>query len=136
MTIREMHAHETREVLRLMRLLWPDCEDETIEDEAVLVLERDGGGLGGFLALDLRPWAEGCTSEPCACVEGWWVDEDLRRHGWGRKLMEAAEAWARSRGLRELASDAAVVNAVSIRAHLELGFEEVSRVVCFRKLLV
>lgn len=130
-----MHAHEEPEVLRLMRLLWPDCEDETIRDEAVLVLEREGGALGGFLALDLRPWAEGCSSEPCAYVEGWWVDEDLRRHGWGRKLMEAAEAWARSKGSRELASDAEVENAISIRAHLDLGFDEVQRVVCFRKLL-
>ena len=41
-----MYAHEEPEVLRLMRLLWPDCEDETITDEAVLVLERESGSLG------------------------------------------------------------------------------------------
>jgi hypothetical protein len=41
-----------------------------------------------------------------AYLEGWYVDRDVRRHGIGAALVHAAEAWARERGYRELASDA------------------------------
>jgi aminoglycoside 6'-N-acetyltransferase I len=133
--VREMRADESRPVLVMMRRLWPDCDDQEVAYEAVLVVERDTGGLGGFLALDRRSCAEGCTSRPVAYVEGWWVDEDLRRRGWGRRLMQAAEAWARAKGSRELASDTHPDNEVSLRAHRELGFDEVERSVCLRKIL-
>ena len=68
-------------------------------------------------------------------VEGWFVDADLRRRGWGRRLVDAAAAWARARGVDELASDALLDNAGSIAAHRRLGFEEVERHVCFRRRL-
>ncbi len=130
-----MHPHEAPAVLAMMRRLWPDCDDTTIVDDAVLVVARDGSTLGGFLALSLRPWAEGCTSTPCAYIEGWWVDDDLRGQGWGRRLVEAAEAWALAHGSAELASDAELANTGSIAAHAALGFDEVQRTVAFKKRL-
>jgi aminoglycoside 6'-N-acetyltransferase I len=50
-------------------------------------------------------------------------------------LLESAEATARSLGRREIASDAEMENSDGIAAHLALGFEEIERVVCFRKSL-
>ncbi len=47
--------------------------------------------------------------------------------------MKQAEAWANSRGLIELASDAEVENQGSIRAHKTLGFRETFRLVHFLK---
>lgn len=122
----------------MMRLLWPDCDDEKIVDDCILVIERDDHRLGGFIALAMRPWAVTSpvrSSTPCAYIEGWWVDEDLRGQGWGKQLVEGAERWAIAQGSRELGSDAQITNTGSIAAHGALGFEEVERVVFFRKRL-
>jgi aminoglycoside 6'-N-acetyltransferase I len=128
-----MASEETAEVLRMMRALWPDCDDEVIADDVVFVIERADGRLGGFLAASIRPWAEGCGGSPVGYVEGWWVAPELRRQGAGAMLMEAAEAWTAAQGLTELASDVELDNRGSIEAHRALGFDEVQRVVCFRK---
>ena len=58
-----------------------------------------------------------------------------RRRTLGTRLMQAAEAWARNQGLKEIASDTQIENAGSIQAHKALGYEEVERLVCFRKAL-
>lgn len=50
---------------------------------------------------------------PVGYVEAWYVDPDVRRTGYGRALLAAAEAWALRRGCREMASDAQLGNAVS-----------------------
>ena len=85
--------------------------------------------------MGTRPYADGCDSAPVAYVEAWYVDVDLRRTGWGGRLIAAAEAWARAQGFRELGSDALIDNEVSIRAHKALGFTEHERLVCFGKKL-
>ena len=70
-----------------------------------------------------------------AYLEGWYVVAEARRRGVGRALVEAAEAWGRSQGCTELASDTAHENEVSASAHRSLGFEDVGLVRCFRKRL-
>jgi hypothetical protein len=81
--------------------------------------------------------ADGVVAEssPVAYVEGWWVDADARRQRIGAQLIAAAESFARSRGYRELASDTELYNVISQRAHERLGFEELDRVVLYRKVL-
>jgi aminoglycoside 6'-N-acetyltransferase I len=102
---------------------------------AVFVAERFPGSLAGFIEVAARDWAEGCDSSPVAYIEAWYVDPDVRRRGIGRELFAAAEEWARSAGFREIGSDAEVTNTASIRAHLALGYEEMLRLVCFRRRL-
>ena len=102
---------------------------------AVFVVERGDGRLGGFAELGSRAYAEGCRSTPVAYLEGWYVDEDCRRLGIGKKLVAAVEAWAIENGFSELASDADINNTVSLDAHRALGFEEIERHVCLRKKL-
>jgi GNAT superfamily N-acetyltransferase len=116
-------------------LLWPDEDDYGSDDELVLVHERPSGGLGGFASVSIRPRADACESEPCAYLEGWWVDADLRRQGVGRALVAAAERWAIERGFGELGSDALLENTDSAAAHLALGFERVEQIQTFRKKL-
>lgn len=143
MRIREAVAADAREWERMRTTLWP-AEGHAAEIEeffraataalaAVLVAERDTGALCGFIELGLRPYAEGCESSPVPFVEGWYVDADVRRQGVGAALVRAAEEWARSRGFREIASDVELENDGSISAHRALGYEEVSRLVCFRR---
>jgi aminoglycoside 6'-N-acetyltransferase I len=127
----------------MRRALWGEIPDEeqvremdenlaSVMDE-VFVAERTGGGLCGFLEAGLRSRADGCDSTPVGYIEGWYVDEDVRRCGVGRALVEAAEAWARSRGCRQMASDAVLGNEVSHQAHGALGYEDIGRIVQFKK---
>lgn len=101
---------------------------------AVFVAERADGRLGGFLELSIRNYAEGCSGDT-PYVESWYVDGDLRGAGVSRALMEAAEQWARDRGFAALASDALLGNRLSHAVHQAVGFEEVERIVVFRKAL-
>ena len=136
------------EILRDLRCdLWPEGSAEehrrelegffdgrARELQAILVAERNGEPVG-FCELSVRPHAEGCSTDRVAYLEGWYVTPDARRHGVGRSLVGAAEAWGRHRGCSELASDTAVDNRVGTAAHLGSGFEEVGLVRCFRKKL-
>ncbi len=89
--------------------------------------------LIGFAEVSRRAYAEGCDTSPVGFLEGWYVVPERRARGVGRALVEAAEAWARSLGCRELASDARAENEAGARAHRALGFEEVEVIRCFRK---
>ena len=93
------------------------------------------GRIVGFLELDFRPYAPDCRSSPVPFIEGWYVEPAWQRRGIGRALVEAAEVKARDMGYTEIASDAEQGNADGIAAHRALGYEEVERVVCFRRSL-
>jgi aminoglycoside 6'-N-acetyltransferase I len=132
--------------LRLRMRLWPEETKEELADgrrwilgdphrNAVFVARLPDGELAGFLEAALRDWAEGCSTRPVGYIEGWYVEPERRKHGVGRRLVEAAETWARSRGCTEMGSDAHVSNTLSHRAHAALGYEEVERVVSFAKRL-
>jgi aminoglycoside 6'-N-acetyltransferase I len=112
-----------------------DAYFASLQNGVTFVVERSAGGLCGFIEVSLRNYAEGCTTSPVAYIEGWYVDEDLRRRKLGTRLVQAAEAWARDHGFTEIASDTQIDNTVSIHAHTALGYAEVDRIVCFRKRL-
>jgi aminoglycoside 6'-N-acetyltransferase I len=154
--VRAPNVEDREEWLRMRRSLWPDGSDEEHDADimafldhedglspascgfstgeiATFVAEREGGGLCGFVEASIRPYAEGAEAKPVGYIEGWYVDPDVRRRGVGRALVEAAEAWARSKGCRQMASDAYVDNAVSVESHARLGYREVERLVHFVK---
>ena len=126
-------------------VLWPDepsaASDAEMRawnenpDARVFVALRPDGSLGGFVEVGTRPYAEGCETSPVGYIEGWYVDADVRRHGYGRALLDAAEEWARAAGYIEMASDALLDNTVSHRAHGRCGYQEIERLVTFRKSL-
>jgi aminoglycoside 6'-N-acetyltransferase I len=143
---RRLKAADRAEHVRMRHALWPDADvDElavesaamqTDPDQVVFVApRRSGGGLCGFAEARVREFSDAVDEQPCAFLEGWWVDPDARRAGIGRALVAAVERWAAERGFRELGSDALLDNLDSHRAHAALGFEERERVVYFRKRL-
>jgi len=102
--------------------------------EVLLAEDAEGRPLG-FAELSIRSYAEGCTTDHVAFLEGWYVVPGARRRGVGRALVEAAEAWGRAQGCTEFASDALLDNHASAAAHQALGFDEVAQIRCFRKVL-
>jgi aminoglycoside 6'-N-acetyltransferase I len=145
MNIRPVQPTDRDEWFRMRDSLWTGSPDDHVQeidvffsspqDGATFVVERPDGGLCGFIEVSLRNYAEGCRTSPVPYIEGWYVDEDMRRRQLGRRLMQAAEDWARSQGYREMASDTQLGNDVSQQAHQALGYQEVERIVCFRKRL-
>lgn len=125
---------------RMCAALWPEHQESDLvawlargASAAVFVADAGQGRLCGFAEVGEREYADCCDTSPVAYLEGWYVDADARGRSVGRRLIQAVEAWARSRGYRELASDTHLENTGSQRAHARLGFEETERLVLFRK---
>ena len=145
--VRRATAQDRSEWLRMRSALWPHALaehpqeidaylDDSGKQSAVFVAEHpSGGGLSGFLEARLRNYADGCSTSPVAYIEGWYVDPQIRRAGVGAALLEAAEGWSQKLGITEVASDSELRNELGQHAHLALGFQEVGRIVQFRKSL-
>jgi aminoglycoside 6'-N-acetyltransferase I len=110
--------------------------DEILRDQehwAVFTARAESGVFIGFLEVGLREYAEGASTSPVGYLEGWYASPQFRNQGVGRALVAAGESWARSCGCAEMASDAEIDNALSIRLHNRLGYREVERIVCLLK---
>ena len=125
--------------------LWPgspqDHEDETRKyfedgsDSLKVFVAESGGRVIGFLELDYRKYAPGCESSPVPFIEGWYVEPEFRGRGFGRALVKACEDLAVAEGYREIASDVDMGNETGLGAHRALGYDEIERIVCFRRSL-
>ncbi len=149
MLIRPIESHDADTWLAMRSRLWPDADANEMAREvrafvantagpmldAAFIAEDETALPVGFLELCVRAFSDGCDSMPVPHVEGWYVEPSARHHGLGRALMGAAEDWARARGFKELASDAELDNDAAQRAHERCGFQEVDRLVKFRKVL-
>ena len=150
--IRPAQASDLEQLAHLCEALWPESSAEEHGQELRLILggkaalltmplsifvaEKGDGTLVGFLEVDLRSHADGCSpSQAVGYIEGWYVAEDHRHRGVGRMLLARAEEWARSHRCVEMASDAIIDNELSQRVHEALGYEVVDRCVHYRKAL-
>lgn len=147
MMVRPVRREDGAAWLKLRIELWPeedagllaqDAEDHFTDAQSPrqhVLLCEDGGEIIGMIELSERAYAEGCETSPVAFIEGWCVAAHRRGQGVGRALVAAAEDWARSRGHTEIGSDTQLWNEASQKAHAALGYEEVERIVAFRKAL-
>lgn len=124
--------------------LWPHCSlerhqleiDELLAGAGVVALAWLGESAIGFAEISIRSdHVSGTSTVPVPYLEGWYVRADQRSAGVGRALINFVEAWSKSRGFIELASDAELDNTLSIALHSKLGFREVERTVHFVKSL-
>lgn len=147
-SIRHVTASDLPLWLKMRHALWPEgteaehkVEIERFlsgtarEPQAVLVAEDSTGQLVGFAELSIHPYAEGCSSNNVAYLEGWYVAPEFRKRGIARALIEASEQWALEQGCTEFASDTPMGNDVSVAAHEKCGFTEVMTIRCFMKVL-
>ncbi len=129
---------------RLTLELWPDCyfdaEYENAKQllqspkDAIFIAHNERGVLIAFAIWSLRDdYVEGTNSSPVGYLEGIYVNPAYRKSGIARQLVNAGAAWCKTKGCIEMASDAELGNLTSHAFHQSLGFEEVNRIVCFRK---
>ena len=147
MKVRALETRDRQAWAAMRADLWPDTDPDLLGHEtlmhfsgkklaeAIFVAEDVDDSVCGFLELSLRPYAEGCATSPVPFVEGWYVAPVARHKGAGRALMSAAEHWSLIRNFTEIASDTQIDNSQSQGAHAALGYEEVERLVTFRKSL-
>lgn len=145
MLIEELNEDNIAFLIPLLMALWPDCDkDEVQRNYRALInsgngtcyLVKENEDYIGFLHVGIRnDYVEGSSSSPVAYIEGIYVKPSSQKLGVGRKLVAAAELWAKEHGFAELASDTEIDNTGSILFHLHAGFEESGRVVYFIKKL-
>ncbi|TDO29220.1 aminoglycoside 6'-N-acetyltransferase [Sediminibacterium goheungense] len=138
-----LHTSLCTPVAQLATALWPDADlAEMIayyqalaqSSTATCYLLQEENDYIGFIELNTRvDYVEGSDDAPVAYIEGIYIHPAYRHKGYGRLLIAAAEAWAKTRGLTQLCSDTEIENDESIGFHKANGFMEVSRIVCFVK---
>ena len=151
--VRLARLSDLEQLAPLLEALWPQASAAKHAEElrllldgkahlvltmplAIFVAEAGDGRLVGFLEVDLRSHADGCNpAQPVGYIEGWYVTADYRQRGVGKRLLAAAEDWARGHRCLEMASDALIDDEVSQHAHEALGYEVVDRCVHYRKRL-
>ena len=147
--IRPAVRSDLEPLANLCHALWPESPRDEHWQELTAILagrapstlplihfvaEAPDHRVVGFLEAGMRSHADCCdTSHPVGYIEGWYFEEEYRRQGAGRLLVEAAEDWARGHGCGEMASDSLIENELSERAHRRLGYEVVGRSVLYRK---
>ena len=131
--IRTAALSDCTRLAELCFALWPDSPLEEHTQELTdrlsgrtpgalpliyFVAEAPPNHLIGFIETGLRSHADCCDiAQPVGFIEGWYVAPEFRRHGIGRRLVAAAEAWARTQGCREMASDTGIENLLSQQSH-------------------
>ena len=111
-----------------------ECRKLVKNDEAACFIKYTDGKPIAFAQRQLRhDYVERTGTSPVGYFEGIFVSEGYRRKGYAAELLSECQRWAAEKGCTEFASDCELDNTNSIRFHMSLGFEEASRIVCFRK---
>ncbi|MEQ8904660.1 aminoglycoside 6'-N-acetyltransferase [Ekhidna sp.] len=143
MTIEEISKDNVSDLAQLVLFLWPECNYKEEFQNGLKILNsptetafiaKNHGIYLGFIQLSLRyEFVEGTTTKPVLYMEGIYVDPSHRKEGIAKRLVEMAESWGKKRGCSEMASDTEITNKLSIDFHQSVGFDEVNRLVTFRK---
>ena len=125
--------------------LWPDHTVGEMQIEFAEIIAKTDAAFFlayseetavGFAQCQLRhDYVEGTDSSPVGYLEGIYVAEGYRKQGVAIELLTACESWAKSKGCAEFASDCELENTHSLQFHLNVGFEEANRIICFTKKL-
>ena len=141
MTVRKAEAKDLPILGDLACGLWPHHTPDAMRAEMAETLEMPDAAFFlafaektavGFAQCQLRhDYVEGTDSSPVGYLEGIYVWPGHRRQGIAKALLSACESWAKSMGCREFASDCELTNKDSLRFHLNVGFREANRIICF-----
>ena len=122
--------HHTREELEA------DFSETIAREDVAFFLKIEEDRAVGFAQVGLRrDYVEGTESSPVGYLEGIYVARDCRGRGFAKDLLSVCEKWAKEKGCLEFASDCELDNIQSLRFHLQTGFTEANRIICFTKRL-
>ena len=142
-TIEKLNSSNLNVGVELAHMLWDDYtigeatedfkeEIEKGEDGHFLLKANDK--YVGFLEISIRhDYVEGTDSSPVGYIEGIFVKEGYRKMKLASKLIDFANDYFKQKGCTEMGSDCELTNELSIKFHKGIGFQEVNRVVCFKK---
>ena len=143
--IRKAESKDLPTIAELACRLWPDNTAQEMQEEmagimaqsdAAFFLAYDEENAIGFAQCQLRhDYVEGTDSSPVGYLEGIYVADGYRKQGIAKELLAACENWAKIKGCAEFASDCELDNVQSLQFHLNVGFEEANRIICFAKKL-
>ena len=143
--IRKAEIKDLPILAELARQLWPDNTVEEMRSEfAEIIAKPDAAFLlayaeetaAGFAQCQLRhDYVEGTDSSLVGYLEGIYVADGYRKQGVAKEFLSACESWAKTKGCNEFASDCELDNVQSLQFHLNVGFEEANRIICFTKKL-
>ncbi|MEC1177384.1 GNAT family N-acetyltransferase [Metasolibacillus meyeri] len=143
--LKQATVEEAQQVALLAQKLWHNNEVSDLQAEmaqllhkkdAFIVLAYAAEQAIGFAQCQLRyDYVQGTETSPVGYLEGVYVEKGARLQGLAKKLIAACEEWARQQGCTEFASDCELDNQDSLNMHLQLGFSEANRVICFTKKL-
>ena len=138
--VRAMTAGDAAVVARLAgQLGYPSTEEQVRRrfealqaqgDRATFLAEDASGRVIGWAHVARQITIE---ADPVGEVWGLVVDETARNRRVGRLLMDVAEAWARERGLTEMAVRSNVIRKDAHRFYLSIGYEIAKSQYKFRK---
>lgn len=143
--IRRAEQSDLPELAELACALWPhltveemrlDLGEIMAKPDAVFFLAFEEGAAVGFAQCQLRnDYVEGTDSSPVGYLEGIYVAESCRHRGVAKELLRSCENWTKEQGCTEFASDCELTNRESLHFHLNVGFTETNRIICFSKKL-
>lgn len=132
-------------IVDLINQLWPDLTLNESKEELEKYIYADTksafihifeGEYVGLALCSLRSeYVEGCNFYPVGYLEGIVVDKKYRFRGIANYLCNECEEWAKLKGCKEFASDCKLTNINSLQFHLNIGFKEENRIICFKKSL-
>lgn len=76
---------------------------------------------------------EGCNTSPVGYFERIFVHKDYRNKGIAIELCLECEKMLKGKGCSEFASDCELANNESLALHLNIGFIEENKIICFKK---
>ena len=143
--IRKAEIKDLSILAELACQLWPEHTAGDIQAEFAQIIAKTDAAFFlayaeetaiGFAQCQLRyDYVEGTDSSPVGYLEGLYVADGYRKQGVAKELLTACESWAKSKGCTEFASDCELSNVQSLQFHLNVGFEEANRIICFTKKL-
>ena len=141
--IRKAESKDLYILSELACQLWPDNTVEEMRLEFSEIITKTDAAFFlayaeetaiGFAQCQLRhDYVEGADSSPVGYLEGIYVADGYRKQGVAKELLSACESWAKTKGCTEFASDCELENTQSLEFHLNVGFEEANRIICFTK---
>jgi aminoglycoside 6'-N-acetyltransferase I len=91
------------------------------------------GEIIGLVEVSIRKIVDGCLTSPVPYLEGLFIMPGHRALGLGTVVMGMLLDWAADQGYEEFATDAELENTRAQNFYEKLAFEEVDRVVVYRR---